>query len=168
MNHIKYTVTEDVLATKGVRFANLIIDYIIRVILIFIVGILIGIISELTGSYALYDIIIESDSRIVDYVFAYMILLVYYTTVETLTGRSIGKYITKTKVVLFDGSKPTFNEVLVRTLCRMIPLEGLSFLGDIGKGWHDTMSKTYVVDIEKFEAKKQTIEGLSEIGRIGE
>ena len=85
------------------------------------------------------------------------LLLIYYTTIETLTGRSLGKFITKTKVVIYDGSKPTFNEILVRSLCRLIPLEHFSFLGEDGNGWHDSISKTYVVDIAKFEAKKATL-----------
>jgi len=168
MNQIKYTVTPDVLATKGTRFANLIIDYIMQIVLGAIIGIVIGIASELTGSYGLYEIIIESESTLSDYIFGAIILLIYFNVIETLTGRSIGKYITKTKVVLYDGSKPTFNEILVRSLCRLIPFEQFSFLGDDGKGWHDSISKTYVVDIVKFEAKKDAIEGLEEIGRIGQ
>ena len=168
MNQIKYTVTPDVLATKGTRFANLIIDYIMQIVLGAIIGIVIGITSELTGSYGLYEIIVESESRLSDYVFGAIILLLYFNIIETLTGRSIGKYITKSKVVLYDGSKPTFNEILVRSLCRLIPFEQFSFLGEDGKGWHDSISKTYVVDVAKFEAKKDAIEGLEEIGRIGE
>lgn len=167
MNQIKYTVTPDVLATKGIRFANLILDYIARIIIGGAIGVIIGIVSELTGNYTVIELFFES-GRLMEFIFGYIIILIYYTTIETLTGRSLGKYITKTKVVLYDGSKPTFNEILVRSLCRLIPLEGLSFLGEDGKGWHDSLSKTYVVDINKFESKKATLEGLDEIGRIGE
>ncbi|MGS2727505.1 RDD family protein [Psychroserpens sp. BH13MA-6] len=167
MNSIKYTVSDDVLASKGLRFANFIIDYIVQLILGFVIGFVIIMISDLTGSYGLSDFLFMSDNRLVDYIFACIVLFIYYTTIESLTGRSLGKYITKTKVVLHDGSKPTFNEILVRSLSRMIPFEAFSFLGDLGKGWHDTISKTYVVDIAKFEAKKETFEGLDEIGKIG-
>lgn len=167
MNYIKYAVTPDVLASKGIRFANLILDYIVRIIIGGGIGFLIGIISELTGNYSVIELFFES-GRLMEFIFGYIIVLIYYTTIETLTGQSIGKLITKTKVVLYDGSKPTFNEILIRSLCRLIPLEGLSFLGEDGKGWHDSLSKTYVVDIKKFEAKKATVEGLEEIGRIGE
>lgn len=168
MNQIKYTVTPDVLASKGIRFANFIIDYIAQVVIGIAIGVLIGLISELTGSYGLYELVIESEGRFSDYIFGAIILIIYYLTIETLTARSLGKYITKTKVVLYDGSKPTFNEILVRTLCRIIPFEQFSFLGEEGKGWHDSISKTYVVDIAKFEAKKAGFEDLDEIGRIGE
>jgi len=168
MNQIKYTVTQDVLASKGIRFANFIIDYIIQVVFGIGIGVFIGIISELTGNYVLYDLVIETEGRFADYIFGAIILIIYYLTIESLTARSIGKYITKTKVVLYDGSRPTFYEILVRTLCRIIPFEQFSFLGEDGKGWHDSISKTYVVDIAKFEAKKATFEGLDEIGKIGE
>nr|WP_321234563.1 RDD family protein [uncultured Psychroserpens sp.] len=167
MNRIEYTVTQDVLADKGIRFANYIIDYIIQIGLGAAIGFVLGVISELTGNYALIDFFFYSGS-IMEFVFGYLILLLYYTVFETLTGRTLAKFITKTKVVLYDGSKPSFNEILVRSLCRLIPFEQFSFLGNDSKGWHDSISKTYVVDIKKFEAKKQTFEELDEIGRIGE
>ncbi|WP_040279379.1 RDD family protein [Psychroserpens damuponensis] len=167
MNRIKYIVTPDVLASKGIRLANFIIDYIVQVILGVAMGFIIGIISELTGSYGFIDFFFNS-GRLMEFIFGYIILLLYYTTIETLTGRSLGKFITKTKVVLYDGEKPTFNEILVRSLCRLIPLEFFSFLGEDGKGWHDSISKTYVVDESKFEAKKAAFEDLEDIGRIGE
>ncbi|MFT5848845.1 RDD family protein [Psychroserpens sp.] len=169
MNQIKYTVTPDVLASKGIRFANFIIDYIGVLIIGGLTGVAIGIISELTGSYTIYEALILNDNVVIDYVFGYFLWLIYYTPLETLTkGRTLGKYITKTKVVLYDGSEPTFNEILVRSLCRLIPFEQFSFFGEDGKGWHDSISKTYVVDIAKYEAKKATFEGLDEIGKIGE
>nr|WP_321243154.1 RDD family protein [uncultured Psychroserpens sp.] len=168
MNQIKYTVTPDVLATKGIRFANYIIDYIVQILAGVAIGVLIGILSELTGNYVLYDLVVETEGRLADYIFGAIILIIYYIIIETLTGRSVGKFITKTKVVLYDGSKPKFSDILVRTLCRVIPFEAFSFLGTEGKGWHDSISKTHVVDIAKFEAKIATFEGLEEIGRIGE
>lgn len=167
MNQIKYAVTQDVLASKGLRFANFIVDYIVQIVIGAGIGFVIGVVSELTGNYGLVDFFFNS-GRLMEFIFGYIILLIYYTTMETLTGRSLGKFITKTKVVIYDGSKPTFNEILVRSLCRLIPLEHFSFLGEDGKGWHDSISKTYVVDVAKFEAKKATFEGLDEIGRIGE
>ncbi len=161
----EFYVTQKDLASKGKRFGNFIIDYIIQMVLGAGVGVLIAITAELTGNYGLYDIVVESDSRFIDYVFGFIILIIYYTTIETLTGRSIGKYITKTKVVLKDGSKPTINEILIRSLCRIIPFEQFSFLGDLGKGWHDTLSKTFVVDIEKFEANRDASSGIEQIGK---
>ncbi len=168
MNQNTYTVTPDVLASKNIRFANFIIDYIVQVILGIAVGVGIGILSELTGSYAFYDLVIETEGRLSDYIFGSIILIIYYLTIETLTARSLGKYITKTKVVLHDGSKPEFTDILKRTFSRLLPFEQFSFIGKESTGWHDSISKTHVVDISKFEAKIASIDDLNEIGKIGE
>jgi uncharacterized RDD family membrane protein YckC len=166
MNLSNNIVTKDVLASKGIRFANYIIDYIVQIILGGLLGVLLAIISELTGSYTLYEIVIESESRLSDYLLGIFILLLYFNVIETFTGRSVGKFITKTKVVTQDGLKPTFDTILVRTLSRIIPFEQFSFLGEDSVGWHDSLSKTYVVDIKKFEAKTQAAEGIEEIGKL--
>ncbi|TXD81909.1 RDD family protein [Subsaximicrobium wynnwilliamsii] len=168
MNSRSITITTDLLASKGKRFGNFIVDYIIQMIIGAGIGVVIALMAELTGDYALYDIVVESESRLMDYVFGFGILFVYYVIIESLTSKSIGKYITQTKVVLEDGSKPGFSDILLRTLCRLIPFEQFSFLGTDGKGWHDSLSKTYVVDEKKYEAKKDTVIGLEEIGRAVE
>ncbi|HEY6914196.1 MAG TPA: RDD family protein, partial [Paludibacter sp.] len=62
-------------------------------------------------------------------------------------GRSLGKIITKTKVITVDGDKPDFKTFLIRALCRFIPLESFSFLGSTDSGWHDSISRTRVVRI---------------------
>lgn len=161
-------VSPDVLATKGIRFANLIIDYIVTFVIGFVIGVLIVLLSELTDSYAIYDIVVESENRLVDYIFNAIIVILYYTIIETLTGRSIGKYITKTKVVTHEGLKPTFENILIRSLSRVIPFDSFSFLGTEGKGWHDSISKTYVVDVKKFDSKKETESELDQIGKLQE
>lgn len=157
-------ITPDVISSKGKRFANFLIDYVVQIIFGFVVGVVITLFAELTGSYGLYEAVIETESRISDYIFGIVILLIYYVFIETVTkGRSIGKYITKTKVVLEDGTEPTFNKVLVRTLCRLIPFDAFSFLGE-GTGWHDSIPDTIVVDIDKFEAKKNSSTEIDLIG----
>lgn len=168
MNRRNNTVTKDVLASKGIRFANFIIDYIVQILLGAVLGVVIALLSELTGNYTFYEIVIESESRLSDYLLGIFILLLYFNVIEALTGRSIGKFITKTKVVTHEGLRPTFSDILIRTLSRLIPFEQFSFLGEEGKGWHDSISKTYVVDIEKFESKNKIKQGIEEIGQIGE
>ncbi len=167
MNRNKH-VSQDVLATKGLRFANYIIDQIVMVVLGGAIGVLIALYTEFTGDYGLYDVFVESDNTLLDYLIGYIISLIYYTTIETLTGRSLGKYITKTKVVTHEGEKPTFDTILIRTLCRFIPFNHFSFLGEDGKGWHDSISKTYVVEVKKFEEKIETEFELDQIGKLPE
>ncbi|MEW4923395.1 RDD family protein [Algibacter sp. 2305UL17-15] len=164
-----FTVTPDLYATKGNRFAHYIVDFII--ILLVFWGIIIGFVflfysfAEDTSSVDSFLSDMENTNAFLDRIITAVIFSLFYFAIEFLTkGRSIGKYITKTKVVLEDGSAPSANDYLKRSFSRMIPFEPFSFLGAEGRGWHDTISKTYVVDIEKFEAKKKSQDELEQIG----
>lgn len=86
-------------------------------------------------------------ATIVNYLIGIVYGVVFFTALEATTGRSIGKYVTQTKVIDADGNKPSFETILIRSLCRYIPFDGFSFLGESGSGWHDTLSKTRVVKI---------------------
>lgn len=70
---------------------------------------------------------------------------VYYFIFEFSFGQTIGKMITKTKVVSDNSKlKPSFIQVLIRTLVRIIPIYFLSQFF-IGKGLHDLFSKTVLI-----------------------
>lgn len=70
----------------------------------------------------------------------------FYVFFESIWQRTPGKWITKTKVVKLDGTKPGPGRIFGRFLCRCIPFEALSFLfGEYPYGWHDRISKTMVV-----------------------
>ncbi|MCK9426466.1 MAG: DnaJ domain-containing protein [Ignavibacteriaceae bacterium] len=73
----------------------------------------------------------------------------YYLLFELLFNRTIGKYFTNTKVVSNNGEKASLKAILIRTMVRLIPFEGLSFFGNNPWGVHDILSKTYVIDISK-------------------
>ena len=156
-------VTQDIFATKGQRFLNYIIDLIVQYGISFGVGVFAYLLSEWAGLYALENWI-NSMGIVEEYLLGYGIVLIYYTLIEGITNRSLGKYITGTKVVMLNGEPPKFVDVLARSLGRLIPFEAFSFLGDSGRGWHDTLSKTYVVDTKKFKVKKEL---KSEIDLIG-
>lgn len=86
---------------------------------------------------------------------ALTIIFTYYVMLESLSGRTIGKMLMRTTVVTEGGYAPTFGTVLLRTLCRFIPLEALSiFFGKEDLMWHDRLSKTEVIDISKQKGKK--------------
>lgn len=70
----------------------------------------------------------------------------YYTLLEALCGRTLGKLVMGTKVVRKDYSRPGFWQILGRSLCRLIPFETLSILGG-ERMWHDRLSGTMVVDV---------------------
>ncbi|WP_262890112.1 RDD family protein [Gelidibacter japonicus] len=92
-------------------------------------------------------------------------MVFYYFIFESLSFRSLGKHATNTIVIMNNGQAPTPKDVLIRSLCRIIPFDGLSFLGTNGKGWHDVLSKTYVVDIEKFKTGQILANELDQIGQ---
>jgi uncharacterized RDD family membrane protein YckC len=71
--------------------------------------------------------------------------LIYYTICEGLTARTIGKWVTGTRVVNKWGLRPTFLQVLGRSLWRLMPFEPLSFFKADRRGWHDSVPETFVV-----------------------
>jgi uncharacterized RDD family membrane protein YckC len=58
--------------------------------------------------------------------------------------KTVGKFITRTKVVNLNGEKPTLNDIMVRTFCRLIPFDRLSFFF-AKNGFHDGISNTRVI-----------------------
>jgi len=68
----------------------------------------------------------------------------YYISMESLLQQTVGKIITKTYVVNIDNTKPNLRTIFIRTLCRLIPLEPLTFVMS-SNGLHDLLSKTTVI-----------------------
>lgn len=122
--------------SKKKRLINFIVDLIIFAIIIEITGQ----IEELVTSKEPVKIL-----RLL------LVLGGYRIPMEYFLGKTIGKYVTKTKVVNREGNRISFKEALIRSICRwMIPFEFLSLgLGADAKAWHDVISKTYVIDDNK-------------------
>lgn len=165
MKTTDFKVTEDLHASKGQRLANFFIDYIVQVLIGGVIGIVVGFIVNITDNIALYNWFFVDTSRWKDYLLGIIILIIYFTVIETLTAHSIGKYISKTKIVMEDGSKPKLSDILLRSICRLIPFEQFSFLGKDGRGWHDKQSETYVVDTARFDEKMKTFYELDQLGQ---
>ncbi|MFT5822109.1 MAG: putative RDD family membrane protein YckC [Crocinitomix sp.] len=88
-----------------------------------------------------------------------LVIAIYYFLMEALLGRTVGKYVSKTCVINEYAVKPPIPTILIRTLCRLIPFEAFSCLGNLG--WHDKWSKTYVISAtEKDALKKELLEKL--------
>lgn len=68
----------------------------------------------------------------------------YYTAWERVTGRTLAKFITGTKIIQPDLGKPAFQNVLLRSLVRLIPVEVFSFFSRRPQGWHDVAGDTIV------------------------
>ena len=132
-------------ASQGKRFANYLIDLICFMIFSFIFGAILGIVLAIVSPSSLS--IFEQDNKLIDYLLGFIAGMIYYSILEATTGRTIAKFITKTKVVNEEGVKPDFGTILLRSLCRFIPFEPFSFLGSDNSGWHDKLSKTRVIEI---------------------
>jgi uncharacterized RDD family membrane protein YckC len=158
-----FEVTDDLLASRGQRFLNYIIDTIIVYILIFGVSFITAIIATYIGAAGFLDWL-QNLNGLEEYLIYFLIMIPYFTLMETIFSKSIGKFITKTMVVLEDGSKPESGTILRRTVCRIIPFDGLSFLGTPSRGWHDSITDTYVVRKDDFERSKELFYAFDEIG----
>ena len=75
-----------------------------------------------------------------------ILLPIYYILMEYKFGKTIGKFVTRTRVVSTNGSSLTFGQCVKRALCRFIPFESLSGLLFHGTFWHDSIPKTAVIE----------------------
>ncbi len=167
LNYKEFKVTDEMLASKSKRFANLIIDRILFYLLFVVFGVVLMLIATLIGSEGILQFLdsLETMNSLTDTLITWLFFVIFYFVFESTTQRTIGKLITQTKVVLENGKKPAADIIIIRSLCRIIPFEQFSFLGDIPKGWHDTMSKSYVVDIKVFDEHKKAYENFQLLGK---
>ncbi|MCC2547084.1 RDD family protein [Hymenobacter sp. BT175] len=132
-------------AGKGQRFGNYLIDIAAFYLGCIGAGILVGIGLSMSGNVHLLNGLEGPFSTLV----GMLLLSLYYFVLEATTGRTIGKLFTRTRVIMADGSRITTRAALIRSLCRLIPFEAFSFLGDPESGLHDRLSKTRVVRIDR-------------------
>ncbi len=124
-------------AEKKIRFLNLLIDkFSLWVLWIIHIILFEDSIKSIIGEGSGFNNIL--------YVIGFY--LFYYLIFESLFGRTPGKFLTGTKVIDYNGNKPNFKRILIRSLCRLIPIDALSFLFS-EDGWHDSISKTSVINI---------------------
>ena len=132
------------IAGKGKRLANYLIDLIFYIIFSYIFGFIIGILLFFISPSTIE--IFTTDNVLINYALGFITGVIYYSILEDLTGRTIAKFITRTKVVSENGDKPSYGAILLRSICRFIPFEPFSFLGSQTSGWHDRLSKTVVIE----------------------
>lgn len=155
-NSREFELDEELLASHGQRFINYLIDYICQVVMMFGAFVIILMVASSSGNKNIVADI-ESVTDVVKYAFVSVIILIYYNVFEIFFSVTIGKLITNTLVVDRNGNKPTTDEILLRSICRLIPFEILSFLSAPGKGWHDAISKTYVVKRQILEQRQREL-----------
>ncbi|TWP31035.1 RDD family protein [Apibacter muscae] len=151
----KFEIIKKNKAPKDLRFANYLIDNFIFLLLYIFIGVLFFIKDEMYMNSIFYN----NEIVIGFYYVLYMFLL------EVLfKGRSLGKFITRTKVITLHGGVPTKRQYLARSLIRIIPFEPFSFFREVG-GSHDLWTNTRVVKAQSFD---QDIEYFISIDSIGE
>lgn len=120
---------------SGIRFVNFLIDFIVWLVLAFGISFLIGLLVQPTD---------QGMISLIGYILIFGTFIAYYAIMEIRFQKTIGKFVTKTKVVKMNGEKPTDGDIITRTFCRLIPFDRLSFLF-VKNGIHDFLSKTKVV-----------------------
>jgi uncharacterized RDD family membrane protein YckC len=122
-------------ASRSIRFLNLVIDLVVRGLL----GMGLGYLIAFAG-FPLHEYV-----YLFTFGFTFLTLVLYYVILEGAFGFTIGKLITRTRVVDESGRKPRLGQILGRTLSRFVPFEPFSFFNDSASGWHDRWSGTRVV-----------------------
>ena len=96
-----------------------------------------------------------------------IIYVLYCFLMEVFFNKTIGKFVTGTKVKhenAFDN--PSKLKIFIRNLCRLIPFDGLSFISAKPRGWHDSLSKTVVINnINEQHPYKRFLNGYKMINK---
>ncbi len=114
--------------TRTVRLYNFLIDSLVYL------GIVFALVIPLSTVFA------PNDARWVMVGVYYF----YYFIMESLMGQTVGKMITKTKVVNSNNGGVSMGLIVLRTLLRIIPLDFLSYLFT-PQGLHDYLSQTKLI-----------------------
>lgn len=144
-------------ASAGLRFANRIVD---SVLIIYIL------LTNL-ASFEAFSIRYDDMEPAVFLVLEIPFLLFYYIILEGIFNTSAGKCATGTTIVNALGERPNIGQILGRSFCRLIPFEPFSFFGADARGWHDSITNTYVVESinqEDLEMNEFTLD--AELGNV--
>lgn len=132
-------------AGGGKRFANYIIDVIVFYIVVVCIGIAWAIISPDT-----IDSIPDESSAgfgLLDRLISLVLYALFMFAQEAIfKGKTIGKFITRTRALNLDGSRITSQKAMQRALSRAVPFCAFSALGTPCNPWHDKWTDTMVID----------------------
>ncbi|HSI69727.1 MAG TPA: RDD family protein [Gillisia sp.] len=139
---------EEITVGSFSRFLNFIIDILILLVLTYLLSLFVDLFIQTSDQDLL---------QLYGYLFMFGSFFAYYAVMEIMYQKTLGKFITKTKVVKVDGSRPETSDIIGRTFCRFIPFDRISFLFT-KTGIHDYLSKTRVVkDISVKNANSNTV-----------
>lgn len=127
-------------ASTGLRFANYIIDLVSFYILAFGLFYFIALFSP-----EFVDFVVSIPS-LLDRLITLVLFGLYVSIFEGITkGRTLGKFVTRTRAIRVDGHAFGWGDAFGRGACRMIPFEPFS---GFGTPWHDTWTSTKVVKVK--------------------
>lgn len=126
------------------RLLNIVLDYIGTILFFSAIIFLIAYVTETSlkenfiRNQKVYPIAFQT--------LGFFAMYVYYVVCEYyLSGKTFGKYLTRTIVVTQAGQPPNLNQVLMRSTLRFIPLEGIALLLNT-QSLHDDWSGTLVIE----------------------
>jgi uncharacterized RDD family membrane protein YckC len=130
--------------SRGIRFANYLIDQIVIAVVINAIKFGLAIISN-GDNYNDHILLQENMTGVMmGLLLSLACSFTYYFVFESASnGRTLGKILTNTIAVTQNGTPFTSKHALMRTLCRFIPFEPFSAFGYMP--WHDSITKTAVV-----------------------
>ncbi len=166
MEKSTYVLNENLTASGNKRFLNYLVDYVVTYILAYLFGYALQYLIVFLDSLGLtgFGFWYFNSSSFSWFVIGLLLTLIYYFLMEVAWGRSVGKFVTGTIVVDENGLKPDAKLILKRTLCRCIPFDALTFFGG-SRGWHDSISDTYVVNKKELEEEVSLFQEFNLIGQ---
>jgi uncharacterized RDD family membrane protein YckC len=96
------------------------------------------------------DIIVFGKSVSAILGFNLLLMFLYYFLFEITFQQTPVKFVTRTKVVTKNGSKPRDRAIALRTLIRMFVPFLVFSMSEYGDWWHDRWTGTRVVDSKKY------------------
>lgn len=130
------------LATEMDRFRNLFLDSLLILLLFLIVYFNITIPMFNEGEEKKLGLVLITLG---------IVYFSYYLTLESLFALTIGKFFNKVRVITIHRERPTFGQVLLRSVIRLIPFSFVTFYTPHNRTLHDLLSKTWVVRIKKIK-----------------
>lgn len=125
----------------GTRILNFIIDSLMILLISYVI-------SKVNDWYA-EQFKIQNMPFNYHFQFGYLfftVLFFYYTILEIIFGRTIGKFLSFSKVVNNQNRKPNFIQIIIRSIVRLTIID-MFFIPFLDKTLHDYLSKTNVVEI---------------------
>ena len=152
----------NLLASGYKKLANYLADSLIFFTFYYLFAVICSVVEIKTGIDTLRYFDIATGRGFLGYT---VLWLLYYFIFEFFTQRTPGKYITGTKVIANDGTKPGAVALVKRTLARLIPIDPLTFDNTLSGCWHDSLSRTIVVGIKRYDEATELTNAFNEIGQ---